>query len=221
MTRYNVLIVEDDPNIREYLVEAFKDADYKTMQTADGAEALKIIREGNLDVVILDLGIESVNGETVCIEAKKINPKLPIIILTAKNTSRDVVHGLDIGADDYISKPFDTEELLARVRVRLKQKGSEIIQLEDLTLNTSTLEVKRGEKDISLTAKEFKLLEYLMVNTGVVLSRETILDHIWLYSPDIETRVVDVYVGYLRKKIDEGFDRKLIQSVRGFGYTMR
>lgn len=216
-----ILIVEDEKNIRDYLVEAFKDANYKTVSTGDGAEALKIIKEDNLDLVILDLGIESISGETVCIEAKRHNPHLPIIILTAKNTSKDVVRGLDIGADDYISKPFDTEELLARVRVRLKQQGSDILQIEDLTLNTKTLEVKRADKEISLTAKEFKLLEYLMINSGAVLSRETILDHIWLYSPDIETRVVDVYIGYLRKKIDEGFDRKLIQSVRGFGYTIK
>ncbi len=216
-----ILIVEDEKNIRDYLVEAFKDANYKTVSTGDGAEALKIIKEDNLDLVILDLGIESISGETVCIEAKRHNPHLPIIILTAKNTSKDVVRGLDIGADDYISKPFDTEELLARVRVRLKQQGSDILQIEDLTLNTKTLEVKRADKKISLTAKEFKLLEYLMINSGAVLSRETILDHIWLYSPDIETRVVDVYIGYLRKKIDEGFDRKLIQSVRGFGYTIK
>ncbi len=216
-----VLIVEDEKNIRDYLVEAFKDSDYKTVSTGDGAEALKIIKENNLDLVILDLGIESIGGETVCIEAKKSNPTLPIIILTARNTSRDVVRGLDIGADDYISKPFDTEELLARVRVRLKQQGSDTLQIEDLTLDTKTHEVKRKNKTISLTAKEFKLLEYLMINSGAVLSRETILDHIWLYSPDIETRVVDVYIGYLRKKIDDGFDRKLIQKIRGFGYTIK
>lgn len=217
----NVLIVEDEKNIRDYLVEAFKDANFKTRATGDGAEALKIIKDNNLDLVILDLGIESISGETVCIEAKKVNPTLPIIILTAKNTSSDVVRGLDIGADDYVSKPFDTDELLARVRVRLKQHGSDILQIEDLVLNTSTLDVKRGDKKINLTAKEFKLLEYLMINSGVVLSRETILDHIWLYSPDIETRVVDVYIGYLRKKIDDGFDKKLIHSMRGFGYTIR
>jgi len=216
-----VLIVEDEKSIRDYLIEAFKDSNFSVKSTSDGIEAIKIIKENNLDIVILDLGIESISGETVCVEAKKINPKLPIIILTAKNTSRDVVRGLDIGADDYISKPFDTDELLARVRVRLKQKDTDILQIEDLVLNTSTLEVMRGKRKIALTAKEFKLLEYLMVNSGVVLSRETILDHIWLYSPDIETRVVDVYIGYLRKKIDGGHGRKLIQSVRGFGYTIK
>lgn len=221
MTNTNILIVEDDQNIREYLHEAFKEANYRTQTTSDGAQALKIIKEGNIDLVILDLGIESISGETVCVEAKRHNPNLPIIILTAKNTSSDVVRGLDIGADDYMSKPFDTDELLARVRVRLKQNGSKVLQIDDLTLDTSTLEVKRGDKKINLTAKEFKLLEYLMVNSGVVLSRETILDHIWLYSPDIETRVVDVYIGYLRRKIDEGFTKKLIHSVRGFGYTIR
>jgi len=218
---HKILIVEDDTNIRDYLVEAFEEANYSTSGTGDGIEALKKIREENIDLVILDLGIENISGETVCIEAKKAKPNLPIIILTAKNTSKDIVYGLDIGADDYISKPFDTDELLARVRVRLKQQGSDVLQIDDLTLNTSTLEVMRESKKIPLTAKEFKLLEYLMINSGVVLSRETILDHIWLYSPDIETRVVDVYIGYLRKKIDDGFEKKLIQSVRGFGYTLK
>lgn len=218
---YTILIVEDEKNIRDYLVDAFKEAKYRTKATGDGATALKMLKENSIDLVVLDLGIENVSGETVCIKAKKDYPSLPIIILTARNTSKDVVHGLDIGADDYISKPFEVDELLARVRARLKQKGDNKMEIEDLKLDSSSLEVIRGGKSITLTAKEFKLLEFLMINKGVVLSREAILDHVWMYSPEIETRVVDVYIGYLRKKIDGGHNKKLIQSFRGFGYTIK
>jgi DNA-binding response OmpR family regulator len=163
-------------------------------------------------------------GETVCVEAKKMYPDVPIIILTAKDSTADVVRGLeDLGADDYIAKPFETEELLARIKARLRKGGNNSSRLEiaDLILDTKTLEVKRGDKKIELTPQEFKLLEYLMSNKGKVMTRDAILNRVWLYSPDIETRVVDVYVGYLRKKIDEGFDKPLIHSVRGFGYVVK
>lgn len=218
---YKLLVVEDDKNIREYLEESLKEAGYSVKGTGDGAVALKMVRDAKPDLIVLDLGIDSIAGETVCAEVKKEYPTLPIIILTAKNTTGDIVHGLDLGADDYISKPFETDELLARIRARLKQKGSPVLSIADLELNSSTYEVKRNGKLIPLTSTEFKLLEYLMINQGVVLSRESILDHIWLYSPDIESRVVDVYIGYLRKKIDNGSKQPLIKSVRGFGYTIR
>lgn len=219
--QYTVLIVEDDKNIQEFLAQSFKDAQYRVRTTGDGAKALSIIKEGLVDLVVLDLGLESISGESVCIESKKTMPELPIIILTAKNTSQDIIRGLNIGADDYISKPFEIEEVLVRARVRLKQQLGSITQIDDLIVNSASMQVKRGDKEIPLTAKEFKLLEYLIKNKGIVLSREAILDHVWLYSPDIDTRVVDVYIGYLRKKIDSGAQKKLIKSVRGFGYTIR
>ncbi len=218
---YKVLVVEDDANIRDFLVDALKESGYSVTGTSDGAKAIKIAKDNKPDLIVLDLGIENIAGETVCEQVKKMHPTLPIIILTAKNASSEVVHGFDLGADDYISKPFEIDELLARIRTRLKQKGTPILEIADLTLDTSTYEVKRAGKEISLTAKEFKLLEYLIINKGAVLSRETILDHIWLYSPEIESRVVDVYIGYLRKKIDAGHKQQLIKSVRGFGYTIR
>ncbi len=218
---YKILVVEDDKNIREYLEESLKEAGYSVKSTGDGAAALKMVSEAKPDLIVLDLGIENIAGETVCVEVKKEHPTLPIIILTAKSSTGDVVHGLDLGADDYISKPFETDELLARIRARLKQKGSPVISIADLELNAATYEVKRNNRLIPLTSTEFKLLEYLMINQGVVLSRESILDHIWLYSPDIESRVVDVYIGYLRKKIDNDAKKPLIKSVRGFGYTIR
>ena len=218
---HKILIVEDDKNISGYLEESLKEAGYRTKVTSDGAVALNYIKETPPDLILLDLGIESISGETVCTEVKKSFPDLPIIILTAKDSKKEIVHGLDLGADDYLPKPFDTDELLARIRARLKQTVNPQLILEDLILNTHTMEVTRSGNPISLTAKEFKLLEYLLLNRGTVLSRETILDHIWMYSPDIESRVVDVYIGNLRKKIDGGFPVKLIKSMRGFGYTIR
>lgn len=218
---HKILIVEDDKNISGYLDESLKEAGYRTKVTSDGAVALNYIKETPPDLILLDLGIESISGETVCTEVKKSHPELPIIILTAKDSKKEIVHGLDLGTDDYLPKPFDTDELLARIRARLKQSVNPQLVLDDLVLDTHTMEVTRGGKPISLTAKEFKLLEYLLLNRGTVLSRETILDQIWMYSPDIESRVVDVYIGYLRKKVDGGFPVKLIKSVRGFGYTIR
>lgn len=217
----NILLVEDDNNIREYLTNALTEADFSVTSTADGAKAISIIKEDNIDLVILDLGIENISGETVCIEAKKINPNLPIIILTAKNKAEDVVKGLGLGADDYMSKPFDFDELHARIKTRLKVNQGSVLEVEDLKLNKSSLEVTRGGRKIDLTAKEIKLLEYLMINRGVVLSRERILNHVWKYSMDVETRVVDVYIGYLRGKVDKGEKKKLIESVRGFGYVIK
>ncbi len=217
---YKILVVEDDKNIREFLELSLKKREYDTKSTSDGAVALKLARENKFDLVILDLGIESISGETVCTELKRMLPTLPIIILTAKNKTSDIVRGLEIGADDYISKPFELDELLARIRTQLKQQTSPILNVDGLEVNTLTLEVKRGSRIIGLTATEFKLLEYLMVNKGIVLSREAILDHIWL-SLNVETRIVDVYIGRLRKKIDKGFGKKLIQGVRGFGYSIR
>ena len=217
----NILIVEDDNNIRELINEALMENNYKTITTGDGSEALKIIKEGHIDLVILDLSIESIGGETVCIEAKKHYPNLPIIILTAKNKVEDLVAGLGMGADDFMSKPFELDELLARIKTRLKDNHNSTLEVDGVKLDISSLEVTVDDKRIDLTAKEIKLLEYLMKNRGVVLSRERILNHVWAYSPDVETRVVDVYIGYLRNKISKINGKNLIESVRGFGYVIK
>jgi len=172
---------------------------------------------------MLDLGLPDIDGKSVCIEIKKEHPDLAVIMLTARHTTDEVINGLNMGADDYVTKPFAKEELLARIKARLRNidKTNTRLQVADLILDTTTMEVKRGERNIALTKTEFDLLSYMMMSQGKVLTRETILNRIWLYSPDIESRVVDVYVGYLRKKIDANFDKKLIQSVRGFGYTIK
>lgn len=218
-----VLIVEDDPGLQKYLKELLWENAYVVHVAPDGIQALNSLNKLKPDIMLLDLGLPNMTGESVCVEAKKKYPELPIIILTAKDTSSDIVEGLNLGADDYMTKPFVADELLARIKARLR--GSEDntgkLVVSDLELDNKSFEVKRGGNLIHLTPQEFKLLEYLMNNQGRILTREMILNRVWLYSPDIETRVVDVYMGYLRKKIDDNHDIKLLKSVRGFGYMIK
>ncbi len=219
-----ILVVEDDFALQKYLKEFLQENDCSVTTASDGVAALSNLTKVPPDVMVLDLGLPVMSGESVIVEAKKKHPDLPIIVLTAKDTTPDIVQSLSLGADDYMSKPFVATELLARIKARLRNKGDDsqsILKVADLQLDTQKLEVKRGGKNIQLTPQEFKLLNYLMNNKDRVLTREMILNRVWLYSPDIETRVVDVYMGYLRKKIDQGHDKKLIQSVRGFGYMVK
>lgn len=216
-----VLIIEDNTDLQQYLEELLLDNGYIVKTAGDGASALKIVKKSLPNLVILDLVLPDVSGETVCQEIKKMSPDLQVIILTAKDTLQDIVHGLDIGADDYITKPFEGKELLARIKARLRDEGDTTLSVADLSLNQATLEVKRDGKTVPLGPKEFKLLQYLLLNKGKVLTREMILNRVWSYSPDVETRVVDIYIGYLRKKIDGEFKKKLLHTVRGFGYTLK
>lgn len=219
----NLLLVEDDTDLRDYLKELLADHGYCIHLAAKGVEALNIAKKTSPDLVILDLGLPDVDGESVCGQIKKNYPETPVIILTAKDGVSNIVHGLDIGADDYITKPFDSDELLARIKARLRSlpNNGTILQVENLELNPANHEVKREEKLINLTPQEYKLLQYLMINKGHILTRDMILSRLWDSSPDIETRVVDVYIGYLRKKIDISFPKKLIHSIRGFGYMIK
>lgn len=219
----SVLVIEDDNGLQKYLKELLLDNGYAVRTASDGASSLNAIDKLEPDLVVLDLGLPDMTGESVCLEIRKKHPDLPVIILTAKDTVSDIIHGLNLGADDYMTKPFIADEFLARIKARLRATdgGDSKLEVGDLELNKKTLEVKRGGKLIQLTPKEFKLVQYLMSNKGRILTREMILNRIWLYSPDIETRVVDVYMGYLKKKIDNGYDKKLIHSVRGFGYTIK
>ncbi|HVT01309.1 MAG TPA: response regulator transcription factor [Patescibacteria group bacterium] len=216
-----ILVVEDDSALQEYLKDLLNDAGFTVEIAEDGALALSLIKKSKPNLVILDLGLPKVSGEAVCAEIKKKYAEIPVIILTAKGQTEDVIHGLNLGADDYLAKPFDGNELIARIHARLRDTADTKLRVADLELDRSTLEIKRGTKQINLTPTEFKLLEYLMSNKGRVLSREMILNRIWLTSPDIETRVVDVYMGYLRKKIDAGSEKPLIHSMRGFGYVIK
>ncbi len=216
-----VLVVEDDPSIQEFLKELLLDNGYAVETAIDGVAALNLIKKSQPDLVLLDLGLPNVTGEAVCIEIRKKYPDLPIIILTAKDDVSDVIKGLNLGADDYVTKPFVADELLARVRARLRHGEDVKLQVGDLELNNKTFEVKRSGKLIQLSPHEFKLLQYLISNKGRVLTREMILNRVWLYSYEVDTRVVDVYIGYLRKKIDADYKKKLIHSVRGFGYMIK
>jgi DNA-binding response OmpR family regulator len=220
---YSVLIVEDDEGIQTYLKELLLDNGYNVMTANDGITGLKIIKKSVPDMVILDLGLPDMSGESVCSQIRKEFPDLRIIMLTAKDTPQDIIQGLNLGADDYLTKPFVADILLARIQARLRRKGGndEKLIIGDLVLDTKNLEVHRGDKLISLTPQELKLLQYMMQNKGRILTRDMILNRLWLSSVDIETRIVDVYIGYLRKKIDKGYDKKIIHSVRGFGYMIK
>jgi two-component system response regulator MprA len=218
-----ILVVEDEKDLRDYLKELLLDNNYAVELADDGASALNYVKKTRPDLVILDLGLPDIDGKTVCTDVKKMYPDLPVLILTARNSTADIVTGLNLGADDYVSKPFVSEELIARIKVKLRHSDSDknVLEVGDLKMDTRTMRVERAGKLVSLTKTEFDLLRYLMANEGKVLTRENILNRIWLYSPDIESRVVDVYIGYLRRKIDNGYPKKLIQSIRGFGYTIK
>lgn len=218
-----IFLIEDDKGVQKYLKELFLDNAYSVQVSGDGIQALELLKKIEPDLVILDLGLPNMTGEAVCAEIRKKYPDLPVIILTAKDSINDIVQGLNLGADDYITKPFVADELLARIKARIRRVGGSdtVLKIADLELDNKTLEVKREGKLIQLTPQEFKLLQYLMHNKGRILTREMILNRIWLYSSDVETRVVDVYMGYLRKKIDAGHSKKLLHSVRGFGYVIK
>lgn len=218
-----ILIVEDDKEFKTYLKDLLTKNGFLVDGVSKGAEALKYIEKATPDLILLDLNLPDMTGEAVCMELRKLFPSLPLIILTAKTDITDKLQGFNVGADDYITKPIVPAELIARVKARLRQEknGNGVLKVGDLTLDPQKVEVTRAGKKINLTPQEFKLLEYLMSNPGQVLRREMILNRIWSYALHVESRVVDVYIGYLRKKIDGGFEKKLIQSVRGFGYTIK
>lgn len=220
---YTILVVEDDRGLQKYLKELLLDNGYAVHTAGDGIAALDYFQRTVPDLMVLDLGLPTMSGETVCQEVRKKHKDLPIIVLTAKDAITDIVKGLNFGADDYITKPFVADEFLARIKARLRKQGNNdaVLKIADLELNSKTLEVKRLGKLIQLTPQEYKLLQYLMSNKGRILTREMILSRIWLYSTDVETRVVDVYIGYLRKKVDTGYSKQLLHSVRGFGYMIK
>lgn len=218
---YKILVVEDDPSILSVIKDILIESNYSVEEAQDGIMALESVKRQMPDLLVLDLGLPKLTGESVLVEVKKLYPNLPVIVLTAKNHTSDVVKGFELGADDYMSKPFEIEELLARVKLKLKADKDLRLVIDDLVLDAEKVYVERAGKEIKLSPHEFKLLQYLMMNQDKVLSRDMILNRIWQYSFDVDTRVVDVYVGYLRKKIDAGHKKKLISSVRGFGYVIK
>jgi len=215
-----LLIVEDDITLQKVLKSFLQDEGFLIDTASTGSEALIKVEKAAPNLVLLDLGLPDIQGETVLSKIRESYPDVAVVILTAKSQPQEIAAGLNLGADDYLPKPFAAEELLARIRARMTKNGASPnnIQLSDLTLDLGKMAVKRGDKNIDLTKTEYELLTYLLKNKGRVLSREMILNHVWGYSPGVESRAVDIYIGYLRKKIDNGFSNKLIKNKRGFGY---
>ncbi|WP_447978857.1 response regulator [Candidatus Nitrospira bockiana] len=219
-----ILVVEDEVKVASFIRKALEEESYAVDVAHDGEQGLDLALEGVYDLVILDVMLPKVSGLEILERLRRAKIKSPVLILTARARLDQKVKGLDAGADDYLTKPFAIEELLARVRALLRRGGGEaagILQIEDLVLNPATREVTRGGQRIDLTAKEYALLEYLMRNTGRVLSRPMIAEHVWNLDFDTFTNVIDVYVSYLRNKIDRGRERKLIHTVRGSGYVLK
>ena len=218
-----VLLVEDDARIARVVERALVEAGHRVDPVHDGDDGLARAEGGVYDLLILDVMLPGTDGFEVARQLRRRKVRTPILMLTARDAVVDRVVGLDAGADDYLTKPFALEELLARVRAlgRRGADGDGELVVGDLTLDEQRHEVKRGGKTIELTARELSLLAYLMRNAGKVLSKAQITDHVWGYDAEATSNVVEIYVHYLRDKIDRGFPRPLIRTVRGVGYTIK
>lgn len=218
-----VLVIEDDEEIVEVLRRSLRGEGYEVRSAADGVEALDAAAGFVPDLVVLDLGLPRLDGIEVC-RRLRAESDVPILMLTARAETEDRVEGLDSGADDYLAKPFERRELLARIRALLRRRpprGAASLQVGDLTLNPATREVRRGEREIELTNREFELLEHLMLNERLVVSRERLLDEVWGYDPMAATNTLDVFVSNLRRKLEAGGETRLLHTKRGAGYVLR
>jgi two-component system, OmpR family, copper resistance phosphate regulon response regulator CusR len=218
-----ILIVEDEPKVASFIKIGLEENNYEAHVAYDGLSAEKLVRSNNYDLYILDIIIPGINGLELCKKLKYLNSNIPVLMLTALGTTDDKIIGFDAGANDYLVKPFEFRELLARVKVLLRKHEpspeiANVLIVSDLELNLEKKVARRGNKYVDLTAKEFSLLEYFMRNSGRVLSRNDIAEKVWDIKFDFGTNVVDVYVNFLRKKIDKGHDKKLIHTRVGFGY---
>jgi two-component system, OmpR family, copper resistance phosphate regulon response regulator CusR len=219
-----ILLVEDEVKVGSFIRRALEEESYAVDLCADGEEAIELAGANIYDLLILDIMLPGMSGLEILRRLRKERVKTPVLILTARTGVDERVKGLDSGADDYLTKPFAIEELLARVRALLRRGSSDsagVLQVDDLVLNPVTHEVARGGQRIDLTAKEYALLEYMMRNTGRVLTRAMIAEHVWNLDFDTFTNVIDVYVNYLRNKVDRGRTHRLIHTVRGSGYVLR
>src|SRR3954454_8696392 len=218
-----VLIVEDDVDIADVLRRSLRNEGYEVKTSADGVEALDVAAGFFPDLVVLDLGLPGLDGIEVC-RRLRLDGDVPILMLTARAETEDRVAGLDSGADDYLVKPFERQELLARIRALLRRRpprGAASLTVGDLQLNPDTREVRRGEREIELTNREFELLEFLMRNERLVVSRERLLDEVWGYDPMAATNTIDVFISNLRRKLEAGEEPRLLHTKRGAGYVLK
>lgn len=221
-----VLIVEDEPKVASFIKKGLEVVGFETDIAYDGQIALRKVASLAFDVILLDVNLPHINGFEVCTLIREQDIKTPILMLTALGTTKDKVHGFDLGADDYLVKPFEFDELIARIKVLIKRSSAEpsmnsVLKIADLELDTNSKTVKRNGKVITLTAKEFLLLEYLLRNKGRVISRVDIAEKIWDITFDTGTNIIDLYIFYLRKKIDKDHSNKLIHTQVGMGYVLK
>lgn len=224
MKNFKILLVEDEKQMSMFIEMELKHEGYEVDTAYDGRKALNKVANRDYDLILLDIMIPNLNGIEVCRRIRQFS-NLPIIMLTAKSDIPDKVLGLDVGANDYLTKPFAIEELLARIRVyernTIAKSNSETLKVKDIVLDNKTHQVWRKGKLIELTKKEYDLLEMLLINKNIVLTREQLIEGIWGYDYVGDTNVVDVFIRYLRSKIDDGFEDKLITTIRGVGYVIK
>lgn len=221
-----ILVIEDEKNLNDIIVKRLKVEHYGVDACYDGAEGLDYILATEYDAIILDVMLPKINGFEILKKIREKKIKTPVLLLTAKDSIEDRVRGLDLGADDYLLKPFAFDELLARIRVLLRkasntETANNIFSIANLTVDVTSRTVKRDDKSLKLSTREFTILEYMIRNKGKILSRDTIEQHIWNYDYEGGTNVIDVYIRYLRKKIDDGYEPKLIHTIRGIGYVLK
>jgi DNA-binding response OmpR family regulator len=224
MTAQHILLVEDEIKLARFIELELESEGYRVSVAHDGMSGLSLARESEPDLAILDWMMPGLTGVELCRRLRSTGIKIPVILLTAKDEVGDRVTGLDAGADDYLVKPFSIEELLARIRAHLRrtqETDTDVLQFEDLSLNRRTREVHRGQRSIELTAKEFDLLQYLMSHPRQVFTREQILENIWGYDFLGDSNIIEVYVRYLRLKLDRDSEKRLIHTARGVGYSLR
>ncbi|MEO6446044.1 MAG: response regulator transcription factor [Gemmatimonadaceae bacterium] len=220
-----ILVIEDRREVLDVLQRTLNDNGFNVLTAADGDSGMQLALDRHPDLIILDIGLPKRNGLSVARELRSRAFNAPVLMLTARDTVTDKVQGFDAGADDYLSKPFDYDELLARVRALLRRSTlrdeASLMRVADLTVNTISREVMRGTRAIALTQKEYALLEYLMRHAGMPVTREQISEQVWKQEFDPTTNIVDVYINYLRKKIDQDEEKALVHTVRGVGYVIR
>jgi two-component system OmpR family response regulator len=219
-----VLVAEDAVKVAGLLKRGLEEEGFAVDVAPNGQDAVWMAKENEYDAIVLDVVLGDIDGFDVCAQLRRAGRWAPVLMLTARDAVEDRVRGLDSGADDYLTKPFAFPELVARLRALLRRGRAprpSVLEVGDLTLDPASRDVRRGDESISLTAKEFALLEYLMRHPGDVLSRSQLIEHVWDFAFDGDPHVVNVYVGYLRDKVDRPFHRKSIETVRGMGYRLR